>query len=61
MDTPLHAQALPDADPATLKQPADAAQEMVALLVALRATARNRHRMSANAEAPAADIIAAAR
>jgi NAD(P)-dependent dehydrogenase (short-subunit alcohol dehydrogenase family) len=32
MDTPLHAQALPDADPATLKRPRDAAREIVALV-----------------------------
>ena len=30
MDTPLHAQALPDADPATLKSPAAAAAELLA-------------------------------
>ncbi len=29
MDTPMHAAALPDADPATLKRPRDAAREMV--------------------------------
>ena len=29
MDTPMHAAALPDADPATLKAPADAARELV--------------------------------
>lgn len=29
MDTPLHAAALPDADPATLKRPRDAAREIV--------------------------------
>jgi NAD(P)-dependent dehydrogenase (short-subunit alcohol dehydrogenase family) len=29
MDTPLHAQALPDADPATLKQPATSAAELL--------------------------------
>jgi len=34
MDTPLHAAALPDADPATLKQPADAAEEILALIAA---------------------------
>ena len=28
MDTPLHALAVPDADPATLKRPADAAREI---------------------------------
>ena len=32
MDTPLHAQAVPDADPATLKAPAQAARELVALI-----------------------------
>jgi len=32
MDTPLHAAALPDADPATLKPPADAARELLALI-----------------------------
>jgi NAD(P)-dependent dehydrogenase (short-subunit alcohol dehydrogenase family) len=32
MDTPMHAAAVPDADPATLKQPADAAREIVALI-----------------------------
>jgi NAD(P)-dependent dehydrogenase (short-subunit alcohol dehydrogenase family) len=36
MDTPLHAQALPDADPATLKRPAQSAQEIVALIEATR-------------------------
>ena len=30
MDTPLHALAVPDADPATLARPADAAREIVA-------------------------------
>jgi NAD(P)-dependent dehydrogenase (short-subunit alcohol dehydrogenase family) len=34
MDTPLHALALPDADPATLKRPADAARELIALIEA---------------------------
>jgi NAD(P)-dependent dehydrogenase (short-subunit alcohol dehydrogenase family) len=32
MDTPLHAAALPDADPTTLKPPADAAREILALI-----------------------------
>jgi hypothetical protein len=32
MDTPLHALAVPDADPATLKRPDDAAREIVAAL-----------------------------
>jgi NAD(P)-dependent dehydrogenase (short-subunit alcohol dehydrogenase family) len=36
MDTPLHALAVPDADPATLKRPADSAEEIVeAILAAL--------------------------
>ena len=34
MDTPMHAQAVPDADPAGLKRPADAAAEIVALIAA---------------------------
>ena len=33
MDTPLHALAVPDADPATLKRPEDAAREIVALMI----------------------------
>ena len=32
MNTPLHAQAVPDADPASLKRPADAAREIIALV-----------------------------
>ena len=32
MDTPLHALALPDADPSTLKRPADSARELLTLL-----------------------------
>jgi NAD(P)-dependent dehydrogenase (short-subunit alcohol dehydrogenase family) len=32
MDTPLHALAVPDADPATLKRPAQAAQELIQLI-----------------------------
>lgn len=32
MDTPLHALAVPDADPATLKRPQDAADEVLALI-----------------------------
>ena len=35
MDTPLHALAVPDADPATLKRPAEAAREIVERIVAL--------------------------
>jgi NAD(P)-dependent dehydrogenase (short-subunit alcohol dehydrogenase family) len=34
MDTPLHALAVPDADPATLKRPAIAATELVDLIAA---------------------------
>jgi NAD(P)-dependent dehydrogenase (short-subunit alcohol dehydrogenase family) len=34
MDTPLHALAVPDADPATLKRPADAAREILAQIEA---------------------------
>lgn len=34
MDTPLHALAVPDADPASLKQPDDAAREIVAVIEA---------------------------
>ena len=40
MDTPLHALAVPEADPADLKRPEDAAQEIVALMLgALRENA----------------------
>ena len=34
MDTPLHALAVPDADPATLKRPADSARELLTLVEA---------------------------
>jgi NAD(P)-dependent dehydrogenase (short-subunit alcohol dehydrogenase family)/catechol 2,3-dioxygenase-like lactoylglutathione lyase family enzyme len=34
MDTPMHARALPDTDPATLKRPSQAAEEILALLAA---------------------------
>ena len=34
MDTPLHALAVPDADPATLKKPSDAAHEILELIAA---------------------------
>jgi NAD(P)-dependent dehydrogenase (short-subunit alcohol dehydrogenase family) len=34
MDTPLHAQAIPDADPATLKRPEDSAASIVETLLA---------------------------
>jgi hypothetical protein len=36
MDTPLHAAAVPDADPATLKRPRDAARELLARIDARR-------------------------
>jgi NAD(P)-dependent dehydrogenase (short-subunit alcohol dehydrogenase family) len=35
MDTPMHAAAVPDADPTTLKAPADAAREIIERIVAL--------------------------
>ena len=38
MDTPLHALAVPDADPASLKRPADAARELIATIAANIAT-----------------------
>jgi NAD(P)-dependent dehydrogenase (short-subunit alcohol dehydrogenase family) len=41
MDTPMHAAALPDADPATLKRPRDAARELIALIDAERAASRD--------------------
>ena len=41
MDTPLHALAVPEADPATLKRPEDAATELVeAIVSALPTSAR---------------------
>jgi NAD(P)-dependent dehydrogenase (short-subunit alcohol dehydrogenase family) len=40
MDTPLHAAAVPDADPATLKRPRDAAREIVDRIDHERATRR---------------------
>jgi NAD(P)-dependent dehydrogenase (short-subunit alcohol dehydrogenase family) len=42
MDTPMHAAALPDADPATLKRPRDAALEIVALIDRERLVAAER-------------------
>jgi NAD(P)-dependent dehydrogenase (short-subunit alcohol dehydrogenase family) len=41
MDTPLHAAAIPDADPATLKRPELAAQELVRTIAALVAGTAN--------------------
>ena len=32
MDTPMHAAAIPDADPATLKRPQTAARELIAAI-----------------------------
>jgi NAD(P)-dependent dehydrogenase (short-subunit alcohol dehydrogenase family) len=45
MDTPLHALAVPDADPATLKRPGDSAAELIeAIVAALPARALTRGR-----------------
>ena len=42
MDTPLHALAVPDADPATLKRPETAAREIAdAIAVSLRAGSKS--------------------
>ena len=55
MDTPLHALAVPDADPATLKRPETAARELAdAIAAALPARRRD-------VAAPAARTIAEAR
>ena len=54
MDTPLHALAVPDADPATLKRPEDAAREIVAV-------AARRARRPRRARARAAPMTAAGR
>ena len=61
MDTKLHAQALPDADPATLKRPADAAQEVATALADALAAARDRRRLPLNAEAAPDEAIVALR
>ena len=50
MDTPLHAAALPDADPATLKRPRDAAREIVGRID----SERDARRLAASAPALAA-------
>jgi hypothetical protein len=34
MDTPMHAAAVPDADPSTLKRPEDAARELADAIIA---------------------------
>jgi len=61
MDTPLHAQALPDADPATLQQPADAARVVTAVLAQRLTAARNRRRLPVDEGARAAGVVAAVR
>lgn len=43
MDTPLHAAAVPDADPATLKRPRDAARELIARIDVERSARRSEH------------------
>ena len=43
MDTPLHAAAVPDADPAALKRPRDAARELIARIDAERSARRAKH------------------
>jgi len=53
MDTPLHAAAVPDADPATLKRPRDAAREIVARIDRERA-AGVRSQLAPRTVAPAA-------
>ena len=57
MDTPLHALAVPDAEPATLKRPADVARELIGTieraLLDLRSSARARPCDSAGVEAVA--------
>ena len=53
MDTPLHAAAVPDADPATLKRPRDAAREIVERIDHERA-ARVRSQLAPRTVAPAA-------
>ncbi len=49
MDTPLHALAVPDADPASLKRPADSADEIVARLATLNRRTRDEARDQARA------------
>jgi len=43
MDTPLHAAAVPDADPAALKRPRDAARELIARIDSERSARRSEH------------------
>jgi NAD(P)-dependent dehydrogenase (short-subunit alcohol dehydrogenase family) len=47
MDAPMHALAVPDADPTSLKRPADAAREIVALIEARIEEAANARRIHA--------------
>jgi NAD(P)-dependent dehydrogenase (short-subunit alcohol dehydrogenase family) len=46
MDTPLHATAVPDADPATLKRPEQAARELLDAVVEALATAHHSGRLA---------------
>ena len=56
MDTPLHALAVPDGDPSTLRRPEDAAAEIVdALLAALPGQADPRSRCSHDRSVPTGD------
>jgi NAD(P)-dependent dehydrogenase (short-subunit alcohol dehydrogenase family) len=52
MDTPMHAAAVPDADPASLKRPADAAREILALIESHNK--EERHAARTHAESAAA-------
>ncbi len=54
MDTPLHALAVPDADPATLKRPAEAALEIVERIAAFQPARRTHHASRHDASATAA-------
>jgi NAD(P)-dependent dehydrogenase (short-subunit alcohol dehydrogenase family)/catechol 2,3-dioxygenase-like lactoylglutathione lyase family enzyme len=62
MDTPMHARALPDTDPATLKRPSQSAAEILALLAAsMRGEdAAAAQAVSANAAPAAAQVTARA-
>lgn len=63
MDTPMHARALPDTDPATLKRPSQSAAEILALLAAsMRGDAATEPQAAAPAasSAPAASAPASA-
>jgi NAD(P)-dependent dehydrogenase (short-subunit alcohol dehydrogenase family)/catechol 2,3-dioxygenase-like lactoylglutathione lyase family enzyme len=56
MDTPMHARALPDTDPATLKRPSQAAEEILALLAASMRGEAAASAAAAAAPATAADV-----